>query len=159
MKRPIDPRKHGLQKPETVITEVFTKRFGTQVSIHWKPIYSINEINDWLESQYNEISSRLSWEAVSWNITQEATVDDNGQVTFTIKYPNVRFQAQLRDYDKIVDAYEQECKDFVSYEASLQVKAENATDKELDEKIVMAEQRLANLIARRNRQPLPYPGA
>ncbi len=159
MKRPQDPRKHGLKNPEEIITEVLVTNIGNTGLGDWKRIYSVNEINLWIKERLTEISSRLSWEGVSWKITKEATIDDNGNVSFTVEYRNVRYQDQLKDYNAIVAQYEQECKDFVTYEASLQVKAERATDKDLDAKIVRTQERLANLIARRNRQPLPYPGA
>jgi hypothetical protein len=56
-------------------------------------------------------------------------------------------------YSAALNEYEEECRKFALYEEA----QKNKVEMKIDEKIERTEQRLANLKAIKNKEPLPFP--
>jgi hypothetical protein len=153
MRKPIDPRNHGLKQPNKLIT--YAGRIHSDTLDQSAP-----------DSEKLSLRSFVTaWEKV----LREAQTKGHrpiGEACFerghfgsiwlkyTLGYDNESYTAEMAEYVAKVTTYE---RNLVEYRKWLE--KDKNTDSQLSVKIERAKQRLANLEATRDGLPLPYSGS
>jgi len=143
VRKPIDPRKHGLKQPLPSIKAYKAYELGKHPSVE-------ETIHRWmeLENACKQAGQRITEGPVLANGGWDAI-----SIKWTIEYDNANYKQEKEHYDTEIRRYEEECRKFHQYEAAKKLgEAEN-----LDDQISRLEKRLANLKAARAGELLPYP--
>lgn len=154
MNRPIDPRKHGFIAPERVYKSKLEKIYlRNQPDIYSNRNISLQTVvNLWTVAWRDHESQghRL--------VSGPDLVAEYGSphLSYTYECDNFGYKVQLDSYNQAVAVYEDELKAFEEYQAKLKAKDYSASALELDVKIERARERLANLLAIKAGEPLPY---
>lgn len=148
MRKPIDPRKHGLKEPEKFITkhEVLslptlndTGRFESKYPLQ-------SAINMWLKALKDHHNQYHT-------IVESPYLDGSGFLRYSYQYENLHYNEEMACYSAALNEYAEECRKFALEEEQKKVKKALA----IDDQIIRAEQRLANLKAVKAGQPIPFP--
>jgi hypothetical protein len=148
MRKPQDPRHHGLKEPKKVISvdgNIYLPSLeeGSKVSLK-------SVINAWAkavrdhESQGHRITEGPYFNSGSY-------YGRSINLLYTYEWDNLNYSVEKVEYDLAVSTYEEEMAKFKAKEEELKT---NPPD--LDKKIERAKQRLANLEAAKRGEPLPY---
>lgn len=146
MQRPKDPSKHGLVKPEKTISklESILIPFGSDLRFSSYRAVSLKEVNTLWDKIVKEQFSDKDIKIVHGPFIVGYHLE------FVWEQTNENYDVEMSCYSVAMNEYAEELRQY-----ELKLKAKNQQD--IDEKIVHAEQRLANLKAAKNNQPLPYP--
>jgi len=151
MKRPIDPRKHGLREPEKVHTKVEVIRLSSGPSLYWDkaPMSLRTIVKAWEKAL-------IDHQSIGQRIVKDPTIDKDLNIIYTVGWDNKTYGEELINYNQQVAKYEEELAAFLSEEKELK---ELPPDHQrvIGIKIEKAKQRLANLEAVRDNKPLPFP--
>lgn len=151
MRRPIDPRHHGLKEPVQEITKYET--------IHLE----LAKIKVWSEN-----TVKLSTIVDAWNkalkdhlsqghrIVEPPVLVAGQRIQYQIGWTNQNYETELADYNRQVAQYEVELANFLTFE-ELKATLPAEHPKAIELKIERTKQRLANLEAMRDHKPLPFP--
>lgn len=151
MRRPIDPRNHGLREPIKEITR-----------------YEFIHLDQDNSDNYSNKSVKLSTIVDAWNKVLKGHIAQGHRIVedpvlisgFTIKYKigwdNESYQEELANYNKQVTKFEEELAVFINTEEELKTLPPSHA-RVIEIKIEKAKQRLANLEAVRDNKPLPFP--
>lgn len=151
MRKPIDPRKHGLAKPERVLSK--------------REYISLTPVNN------SYLDKKLSLHSISgiWNkllknhlvredrIVEGPYISNGVHLEYVWEWDNYDYETQEAAYKLAGETYEAE---LLKFEASLLKEKEDKKNKDigyLDEKIARTEERLANLKAAKAGEPIPFP--
>jgi hypothetical protein len=152
MRRPKDPRHNGLKEPkkvysktEQIVLSDLDKHYTHKVSLQTL-IGAWNKVLKELESQGHCI--------VEGPYFQDCTYYDSKiKLTYRYEWPNLSYNAEMANFVSEVNAYEEQMILFRESEE----KKKNGPPPNVDEQIVRAERRLANLKAVKAGEPIPYP--
>ena len=139
MKKPIDPRKHGLLEPSPVILETKSVALGS---------YSPNLLD--AMKIWNEIEKSLKQK--KYRLRSGPIVCD-GTLKYSFEYFNNNYENELATYNQKIAQYDL---DMQTWEEGLKRKAAGEKEARKDQ-IARLERRLANLKAAEEGLPLPYP--
>lgn len=150
MKRPLDPRKHGLKPPGRTIEHCINtslKNVGTYYAVRWDVQPIIKEFVGIQEFVTN----------LNAKITIQPHINDKGVFSYSYEEVNRFFDHEQMIYDKTMAEYNQACLDFAEYESKKEAARKDKESRDVDEEIERMEHRLANLKARKAGEPLPFP--
>lgn len=151
MKRPIDPRHHGLREPERLHTKVETISLTSATNIYWKkqPLSLLTVVKAWEKALSDH-------QSIGQRVVKEPVINDHLDLVYTIGWDNENYTAELADYNRQIAQYEVEMANFLTFE---ELKATLPTEhpQAIEMKIERTKQRLANLEAMRDKKPLPFP--
>lgn len=150
MRRPLDPRHHGLKEPKKVIqirTHFTVTRDGSQGGQSLRVL--IDAWNKVLREQESQ-GHRITVEPVVIQDTWRGTTT----VEYAYEYDNLNYDTEKAEYDAAMAAYLEKHRIFKEYSDK---EKNDAKVPNLDEKIARTERRLANLKAAKAGDPLPYP--
>lgn len=152
MKRPQDPRKHGLKEPLKIIDENHSILIP-----HSAPSsgYYSNQARCSLDTAM-ERWRKAKLEIEGRDLVEGPFIDSKGSqmsLVFTTRYNNPNYTFEKEIYDAEVKAYEEKV---LAYEAFLKRKEQKIKDN-LNDKIANLERRLVNMKAYRDGLPIPYP--
>lgn len=148
MRKPTDPRKHGLKEPEKFITknEILslptlndTGRFERKYPLE-------TTVNMWLKALKDHNSQ-------GHTIVESPYLDGSGFLRYAYQYENLHYNEDMACYSAALNEYAEDCRKFALYEEA----QKNKVEMKIDEKIERTERRLANLRAIKNKEPLPFP--
>lgn len=155
MKKPQDPRKHGLKEPEPKLIEEHRIKLGKK--------------SDSYSSQYaTEARCSLSEAMECWEREKVKASYDNKTVfegpfietkysdcflSFRTSRPNPHYQYELVAYNAEVKAYEEKV---AAYDAWIDNKKKGIRE-DIDKHILRLEHKIANLKASRDNEPIPFP--
>lgn len=151
MKRPYDPRHHGLQEPDKVVTktEFISLNEFQYGGTRRVPLTTI--LNIW-----NKITKDLEGQDIRITIGPDVIFTTSYPVGTTLSYTyerdNVDYEKQKEYFDKTVNTYLEELKAYEEHEVVRKKAPVN-----LDDKIAKTERRLANLKAAKAGEPIPFP--
>lgn len=149
MRKPQDPRQHGLKEPKkvhTVSTNLYLADLDEGGKVSLKSV-----INAWAkavkdhESQGHRITEGPHFNSGSY-------YGRSISLSYTYEWDNLTFSTEKAEYDLAVSTYENELARFKLHEQEIKINPPN-----LDQKIERAKQRLANLEAAKRGESLPYP--
>ena len=153
MRKPIDPRYHGLTEPKKLLTytgQIFVadleKTLGKVGRIHLQDV-----VDAW-----NKIVSES--QALGHRVIEEPYFEEgayygrSASLTYTLGYDNETYTMEMAEYIAKVTKYE---RDLVAYQEWEE--REKIRTPDLTEKIERTKRRLANLEAARDGLPVPYP--
>jgi hypothetical protein len=154
MKRPMDPRKHGLKEPSQTIIEDHKIRVphGSDNRGYYDNTARCSldtAVELWAEHKTNTFRSKKS-------IVDGPFLDSTrGEMSLVFKTTmrNLAYSREKAEYDAQVKEYEDKC---LAYEDSLKRKEAGIKEK-IDVQILRLEHKLANLKAVRNEEPVPFP--
>lgn len=152
MRRPVDPRKHGLKDPVKFITKTISRDLETsQVKPYYNSVF-LSEIN----AVWNSMKDALS--STDQTVVTPPYIVSSGlnralSIECKVQYENTEYNNELKFYQGTVKTYEEELVKFAAYEERKKLKLAE----DLDEQILRLEKRLANCKATRDGLPLPYP--
>lgn len=149
MRKPQDPRHHGLKEPKRVITldgSVYLADLdaGGKVSLQ-TVIGAWNKAVKDHESQGHRIMEGPYFDSGSY-------YGRSVRLLYTYEWDNLNYSVEKTEYDLAVSTYEEEMAKFKAKEEEIKINPPN-----LDQKIERAKQRLANLEAAKRGETLPYP--
>lgn len=154
MKRPMDPRKHGLKTPTKTIVEEHKFRIAhsTTPGSYYDNIArcSLNQALELYESKRVEASYDGK------TIIEGPFIDSQRtemSLTFKTERKNPLYIAEKTGYDAQLKEYEEKVK---AYEDWLKRKEAGIKEK-MDVQILRMEHKLANLKAVRDEEPIPFP--
>lgn len=148
IKKPQDPRKHGLKEPSKVLTETGRIYIADLGQDHKTPLRAV--IDAWHKAlkDHDFRGHRIS---EGPHFTSSYYGNAPLVLLYTYEWDNPAYEAEKTAYDVTIAQYEKDLAACALYEEEAK-KPPNLT-----EKIERAKQRLANLEAERDGQPLPYP--
>jgi hypothetical protein len=145
MRKPQDPRHHGLKEPDRVIKRTAKIEFSSEPTLQ-------SLISGWNKALKDHL-------AQEHRITDGPNVKDEGSysykrmtLTYTYEFENRNYAVEKVEYDTAISNYEEQLTKFLAKEEK-----EKSHIPNLDEKIAKTEKRLANLKAHKAGQPLPFP--
>jgi len=149
MRKPQDPRHHGLKEPKKVISvdaNIYLPGLeeGGKVSLQ-SVIGAWNKAVKDHESQGHRITEGPYFNSGSY-------YGRSINLLYTYEWDNVNYLAEKAEYDEAIATYESEMAKFKAKEEEIKINPPN-----LDQKIERAKQRLANLEAAKRGEPLPHP--
>lgn len=154
MKRPMDPRKHGLKEPQKTIIEDHKYRVAhstTPGSYYDNTARcSLNQALELFESKRVEMA--YDGKAIIEGPFIESHHSEMS-LTFKTERKNPLYIAEKTGYEAQIKDYEEKVK---AYEAFLKRKEDGIKEK-LDVQILRLEHKLANLKAVRDEEPVPFP--
>ncbi len=142
MRKPQDPRMHGLQEPRTVHNKTLHLVFGAPLSLE-SLIKGWNKALKDHESQGHRI---VNGPNISNSYGQDV------KLYYTIEWDNLAYDTEKSEYDATITTYLEQLSAFTRREEE-----EKNNPPNLDKKIEKTKRRLANLEATRDGQPLPFP--
>lgn len=147
MRKPVDPRKHGLREPEKVFrkNEVVYIATGDSPKVHLETL-----IGAW-----NRILKDIERRGAVERVTDGPHVGGGRHgvsLMYTYEWDNAQYEEEKAAYDAEIAKYEADVQAFIVWETDEAKKVPN-----LDDKIQRAKERLANLEATRDGLPLPFP--
>lgn len=149
MRKPQDPRNHGLKEPKKVIS-VSTAIYLADMDVAGKVTLQ-SVIGAWNKAVKDH-------ESQGHRITEGPYFDGGSyygrsiHLSYTYEWDNLNYSVEKAEYDLAVASYEAELAKFKEQEERIKTTPPN-----LDQKIERAKQRLANLEAAKAGQPIPYP--
>lgn len=151
MKRPQDPRNHGLKEPKKVFTKTASiyideLDFDGKVPLH-VVVAAWNKALKEIESQGFRVS-----EAPAFN--RGSYYGRSISLSYSYEWDNQNYEVEKQAYDAEMSKYLEGLAKFNEWDKQIK---EEAPILALDAKIERAEHRLANLKAMKNKEPLPYP--
>ncbi len=152
MRRPVDPRHHGLHHPKKLLSKeynVVLNKFQSE-SGKTENKYLLGNIAD----QWEEIKINASYDGKT--VMSGPFLDQDYyslRLTYTLMWDNLEYAEQLELYNTSVKEYENKV---IEYDAKLKRKEEGFKEK-LDVQIIRLEHKLANLKANRNGEVIPFP--
>jgi hypothetical protein len=153
MRRPIDPRNHGLRKPTSIIQKIHNiyladlDKEGEGINLE-----SINRLWNHAYADHLSQGHRIV-DGPKFKV--ESYYGRSNSIEYTYEWDNLNYEAELADYNEQVTQFEAAMKKYLEYEAELAEKSK--LPKNLNQKIERTKQRLANLEAARDGLPLPFP--
>jgi len=154
MKKPQDPRKHGLQEPLKDIVEEhkikITNRDSTSYQYSTSAKCSLKDAQDLWDREKVKKSYDGKTIVEGPFIVSEYRVQ---HLVFKTSMPNPHYQYQLAAYNAEVNAYKEKLD---AYETWIENKKKGIKE-DMDKNILRLEHKLANLKAARDNQPIPYP--
>lgn len=148
MRKPIDPRKHGLKEPEKCITkhEVLSLPTLSDAPRYAERRYPLEAtVNMWLKALKDHNNQG--------HAIVESPYIENSFLRYSYQYENLNYDVEMSCYSAALNEYAEECRKFAAYEEG----KKNRVDMKIDEKIERTERRLANLKAIKSNEPLPFP--
>lgn len=148
MRKPTDPRKHGLKEPEKCITK--------QVALL---LPTLNDNNRYerkypLEATFNMWTKALKDHMAQDHVIIESPyLDGSGSLRYSYQFENLHYNDEMACYSAAMNDYAEECRQFALEEERKKAKEAMA----IDEQIIRTERRLANLKAVKAGQPVPFP--
>jgi hypothetical protein len=154
MKKPIDPRNHGLKEPKKMISKVCRispkEMEGSNISgWNWSESIKLRVLTDTWEKLLKEHLSRGEHIATAPSINSDFTME------YTIEWTNLNYFAERAEFDLAILTYEDQKKVYDEWDAKR--KLIPASPPNLDQKIAKTQRRLANLLAHKEGKTLPYP--
>lgn len=148
MRKPTDPRKHGLKEPEKCITKSGILSLPTLSDTgRYEKKYPLEAaFNMWTKALKDHLSQDHA-------IVESPYLDGSGFVRYQYQFVNANYDVEMACYSAALSEYAEECRKFAQYEENQKHKV----DMKIEEKIERTEKRLANLKAIKNREPLPFP--
>lgn len=154
MKRPMDPRKHGLKEPSQSIVEEHKIRVphGTDNRGYYDNIARcclLSAMELWAEHKTNAFRAKKS-------IIEGPFLDSSrGEISLVFKTSmrNMAYAREAAEYDAQIKTYDDKV---LEYEESLKRKEAGVKEK-IDVQILRLEHKLANLKAVREDEPVPFP--
>jgi hypothetical protein len=147
MKKPVDPRKHGLKEPQQVLTNI-QYIYPPNMGGHFDKKTSLFDAVD----LYNkELKEHLKH---GRRVVNGPFISNIG-ITYTVEWDNQLYALELDAYNAAIIKYEQEVAAYIKHEDDK--KNRRLLPPNLDDKIKRVKERLANLEATRDGKPLPYP--
>jgi hypothetical protein len=150
MRRPQDPRHHGLKEPQKVIQ--ITQRLAlADLSKSSSELSLRSVINAWSktlkdhESQGHRIAEGPYFSSSTFYGSALS-------LTYTYEWDNVQYAEEKLAYDAAVSDYESQLERF-----KLAEEKKKGAPPDVDDQIARAEKRLANLKAVKLGVPIPYP--
>lgn len=153
MKKPQDPRKHGLKEPSKEILETHKIRLNDTGSTSYQYSNSAKcSLNIALETWENEKKkiSNISRLSEGPFIVSEYSVQ---HLVYTIATPNPHYQYELAAYNAEVNAFKEKVE---AYEVWIENR-KKGVEEEIDKHIVRLEHKIANLKAKKVNEPIPFP--
>lgn len=147
LRRPTDPRKHGLKEPNKAHKKI-DKVFLVKGEYYSKMKVSLQNIS----SVWNRILK--DFEGTKYRIVDEPSIESDSEsihIIYSYEYDNEDYISQKEDYDQQIAKFEVA---MTKYSAS--AFKEKITLPNLDFKIKRTQERLANLLAAKEGLPLPY---
>ncbi len=152
MRRPVDPRHHGLHEPRKLLTKeykVHLNKFQFEAG-KTENKYLLGNIAD----QWEEIKISASYDGKTVMSGPFLDLDYYSlNLTYTLMWDNLEYVEHLELYNTSVKEYEDKV---IAYDAWLKRKEEGFKEK-LDVQIMRLEHKLANLKANRNGEVIPFP--
>ncbi len=153
MKKPQDPRKHGLNEPHSEIIEEH------KIKIKKSDSYSIQ----YGDSAKCSLTEALElWEKEKKKLSFDTRVIDGPNIeskyteqflSFKTAYPNPIYSYQVKAYQLEIQEYEAK---LTAYNAFIENKKKGIAE-DIDKHILRLEHKIANLKASRDNQPIPFP--
>jgi hypothetical protein len=153
MKRPMDPRKHGLKEPQKMIVE------DRRIRLEKKTPF----LSDYNDYRCSLLSVLELWEEhKAYALRSKKSIIEGPYVDFCRSELSLTFKTEMRNqlyaeeragYDAQVKEYEAKVE---AYEAFLKRK-ELGIQEKIDDSILRLEHKLANLRAIKNEEPVPFP--
>lgn len=149
MRKPQDPRHHGLKEPKkvhSVSTAIYLADLDEDGKVSLQSVIGAwaKAVKDH-ESQGHRIPASPYFDSGSY-------YGRSISLHYTYEWDNLNYTVEKAEYDAAISSYETALAAFKAKEQENKIKPPN-----LDEKIERAKQRLANLEAAKAGQPLPYP--
>lgn len=151
MRKPIDPRNNGLKEPKSVIRENHSlnlsrlEEYQRGDSLYGRRVRLHAVVGAW-EKAYKDHASQ------GHRMVEGPWIDGGLNISYVVEWDNLNHPAEKAEYDAAIASYEAEKETFIKWEAE-----EKSKPPSLEKKIERAKQRLANLEAARDGQPLPFP--
>jgi hypothetical protein len=150
MRRPLDPRHHGLHKPQKVFSRKESVSLGDNDEVYPELIFAVwDRIVKDHTSQGHRITKKA---AVSGDYYGKRLT-----LTYEYEWDNLNYEKELVAYDTAVAEYETALASWKVFEEERKTKLESGIPKNIDALIERAEHRLANLKAAKAGQPIPFP--
>ncbi len=154
MRRPLDPRNHGLKKPEKVLSKtdrIYLSDLDNEEKVHLRVLVDAwNKILKDLESQGHRVTEGPYFEVESY-------YGRSNSLVYTYEWDNLNYSVEKAEYDAAIAAYEKELAEWKVFEEERKKNLDSGIPKTIDLQILRAEHRLANLKAVKAGQPLPFP--
>lgn len=151
MKRPLNPRHHGLKEPEKIISQIgkiYVSDLANKDKVSLSTLINVwNKTVKYLESNGHRITSGPVFEPGLY-------YGQSISLTYTYERDNNDYEVQRAAYENTVKDYLVSLAAFKAYEVNHKAKLKSG---DIDYQIERAEHRLVNLLAKKNGQPLPYP--
>lgn len=146
MRKPLDPRKHGLKEPQKVLTKVERLPLP-MIGKDYSRRSSLQAIN----AMWAKVSKDMNF---GENVRViDGPYVDGSSLEFTWETDNQDYDLALSEFQARMEVYE---KDLLKWKQEEERK-KNKQAMEIDEQIVRTERRLANLKATKEGKTLPYP--
>jgi hypothetical protein len=154
MKRPLDPRHHGLKEPEKVYTKteyLYLADLNKEEKVTLDTLFlAWNKIQRELTSQGFRIKGSPEFNSDSY-------YGRGNRITYTYEWTNANYDAEMEQYTSAIAQFEQQFAAWKVFEEGRKAKLESGIHKNIDALIERAEHRLANLKAVKAGQPIPFP--
>lgn len=153
MKRPVDPRV-GLKEPQKVLSHtdhLYLSSLDKDEKVSLQTL-----VNAWhkilkdLESRGQRVTEGPYFDVQSY-------YGRSNRLTYTYEWDNFSYSVEKAEWDVMTAAYEIELAAWKTFEEERKKEVANASAKSIDDQIVRAEHRLANLKAAKAGEPIPYP--
>jgi len=150
-RRPQDPRHHGLKEPQKLIQKTDRIILADLDEERTQKVPLLSVINAWAkilrdhESQGHRITEGPYFNSGSFYGSALS-------LAYTYEWDNVQYAEEKLAYDAAVSDYESQLERF-----KLAEEKKKSAPPDVDEQIARAEKRLANLMAVKLGQPIPYP--
>lgn len=154
MKRPQDPRNHGLKEPKQVHSLPGTITLSTEPSLTGR--HGSLSLETIIGAWNHALKDHLSQ---GHRITSGPYVEGDDYyghkflLTYTYEWDNFNYTVEKAEFDSTMASYLEELNHFKEVEEG----KKNGPPPNIDEKIARAEQRLANLKAAKAGETLPFP--
>lgn len=151
MRRPVDPRNHGLREPERLHVRVEVIDLTSSANMYWKkaPLELQTVVKAWDKALKDHLS-------IGQRIVKDPIINSDLNIVYTIGWDNENYEAELINYNQQVAKFEEELANFLTQE-ELRETLPAEHPKAIELKIERTKQRLANLEAMRDNKPLPFP--
>jgi hypothetical protein len=149
MKRPLDPRHHGLKEPQKVLCRKDTHHFD-EGEVYPELIFAVwDRINKDHASQGHRVlkQAKIAGDYYGRRLT----------LTYEYEWDNHLYEEELVAYKTAIAEYETAFAAWKAYEENRKAKLESGIPKNIDALIERTEHRLANLKAVKAGQPIPFP--
>ena len=155
MKKPQDPRKHGLVEPKKDLLETRKIKLSERDSINYQygtsSKISLDIVLDAWEKEKSKLTENMKVVEGPF-VASEYTVQ---HLMYTVSTPNPRYEYELAVYNAEVSAYKEKLEAFETFVEN----RKKGIEEEYDKHIFRLEQKIANLKARKANEPIPFPEA